>query len=84
MLKENDTCCLFEFDDEKNSTRMPEKKDINLPKVAVMCFFEEVIDKYSKLENVDIIMESYHDILAWKFYHIIYNNKEIVFCQAPM
>ena len=84
MLKENDECCLFEFDEEKISTRMPEVKNIKLPKVAVMCFFKEVIDEYSKLDNVRLIMESYHDIIAWKFYQITVNETEIVFCLAPM
>lgn len=84
MLIENNICCLFDFDEEKESTRMPEKKSIKLPKIAVMCFFKEVIDEFTKLEKCEIIMESYHDIIAWKFYKTVLNDVEIVFCQAPM
>ena len=82
MLKENETCALFEFDRETISTRMPEVKNIELPKVAIMCFFKEIVDKYA--ETSQLIMESYHDIIPWKFYETKYNNIEIVFCYAPM
>lgn len=82
MLKENDICSLFEFDKETISTRMPEVKPVVLPKIAVMCFFKEIIDQYGKAN--EIIMESYHDIISWKFYKTVYNEKEIVFCYAPM
>lgn len=82
MIKENNKCSLLEFDKEKVSTRMPEIKKVRLPKVAVMCFFKEIVDQYGKTS--EILMESYHDIIPWKFYKIIYENKEIVFCYAPM
>lgn len=84
MLKEDKNCCLFEFDNEIVSTRMPEVKNVKLPKVAVMCFFKEIVEKYSELENTNLIMESYHDIIPWKFYKILCNKVEIVFCYAPM
>ena len=84
MLKENSNCCLFEFDQEEISTRMPDKKNIKLPKIAVMCFFKEVIDEFSKLDHAELIMESYHDIIAWKFYKININSVDMVFCYAPM
>ncbi len=84
MLKENKDCCLFEFDDEIVSTRMPNIKDVKLPKIAVMCFFKEIVEQYSSLENSKLIMESHHDIIPWKFYKILYNNVEIAFCYAPM
>lgn len=32
MITENETCALFEFDNEKISTRMPDKLDVKLPK----------------------------------------------------
>ena len=83
MLKE-EICCLFEFDEEKISVRMPQNHDKKLPRVAVMCFFKEVIDEYSKLTNVNLTMESYHDIVAWKFYQKKVNDIDIVFCYAPM
>lgn len=38
MLNEDKSCCLFEFDNEIISTRMPEIKNVKLPKIAVMCF----------------------------------------------
>ena len=43
MITENETCALFEFDDEKVSTRMPDKLNVDLPKVAIMCFFKEAL-----------------------------------------
>lgn len=84
MIREDKNCCLFEFDNEKISTRMPEIKHIKLPKIAVMCFFKEIVKSYSNKENTKLIMESYHDIIPWKFYQIIHNNTEIAFCYAPM
>lgn len=84
MLKENSDCCLFEFDSEKTSTRMPEKKGVRLPKVAVMCFFKEVIDEFSKLDSVELLMESHHDVITWKFYGIKMGSVDVVFCYAPM
>ena len=84
MIKEDTNCCLFEFDSENISTRMPDKKDIKLPKIAVMCFFKEIIEKYSELENTKLIMESYHDIIPWKFYNTFYKETDIAFCYAPM
>jgi len=84
MLKEDSICHLFEYDDEKISTRMPDKKNVKLSKIAIMCFFKEVVDEYSKLENVKLVMETHHDIIPWKFYQINYSNRDIVFCYAPM
>ncbi len=84
MLNEDKKCCLFEFDNEIISTRMPEIKNVKLPKIAVMCFFKEIVEKYSNQKNVKLIMESYHDIIPWKFYQITYNKVEITFCYAPM
>lgn len=84
MIKENNICALFEFDDEIISTRMPDKKDVKLPKVAIMCFFKEIVDKYSQLNDAKVVMEVYHDVISWKFYKLLYNNVEVVFCYAPM
>lgn len=84
MLKEDKNCCLFEFDNEIISTRMPEIKNVKLPKIAIMCFFKEIVEKYSTSKNTKLIMESYHDIIPWKFYQILYNKVEIAFCFAPM
>lgn len=84
MLIEDNNCGLFEFDEEKISTRMPEKKKITLSKTAVMCFFKEVVDEFSKLNSVKLVMEQYHDIIAWKFYEIKIDGTSIVFCYAPM
>ncbi len=49
-----------------------------------MCFFKEVIDEYSKLNNVRKVMQSYHNIINWSFYKITFNDTDIVFCLAPM
>lgn len=84
MITENETCALFEFDDEKISTRMPDKMNVKLPKVAVMCFFKEVVKEYSKLEEVKKVMTVYHDIVDWNYYEINQNNQKIAFTQAPM
>lgn len=84
MLEEDKNCALFEFDEETISTRMPDKIDVKLPKVAVMCFFKEIVDKYSELEDSKVVMEVYHDIICWKFYKFIYNSVEVIFCYAPM
>ncbi len=63
MLNEDKSCCLFEFDNEMISTRMPEIKNVKLPKIAVMCFFKEIVEKYSNQKNVKLIVESYHDMI---------------------
>lgn len=34
MIIENETCALFEFDDEQVSTRMPDKLNVKLPKLV--------------------------------------------------
>lgn len=77
-------CCLFDFDNEKISTRMPEKKKVHLPKIAVMCFFKEVVEKRSKLYTTKLVMESYHDVINWHFYKTVVNGNDIAFCYAPM
>jgi len=84
MIKENETCALFEFDNDKVSTRMPDKLDVNLPKVAVMCFFKEVVREYSKLDEVRKVMAIYHDVIDWNYYEINRNNHKVIFTQAPM
>lgn len=42
MLNEDKSCCLFEFDNEIISTRMPEIKNVKMPKIAVMCFLRRL------------------------------------------
>lgn len=84
MLKENEICPLFDFDEEQISTRMPDKLDIKLPKVAIMCFFEEVVREYSQLDTSKKIMTVYHDSIDWNYYEIKKDNQEIAFTQAPM
>ena len=78
MITENETCALFEFDDEKISTRMPDKLDVKLPKIAIMCFFKEVVKEYSKSNEVNKIMTVYHDIIDWNYYEM--NRKGFYIC----
>ncbi len=84
MIIENETCALFEFDDEKVSTRMPDKLNVKLPKVAIMCFFKEVVKEYSKLDEVNNVMTVYHDIIDWNYYEMNRDKHKVVFTQAPM
>lgn len=84
MIKENELCPLFDFDEEEISTRMPDKFNIELPKVAIMCFFEEVVREYSELDKVRKIMTVYHDSIAWNYYELENNNQKICFTQAPI
>lgn len=84
MIIENETCALFEFDEEKDSTRMPDKLNVKLPKVAIMCFFKEVAKEYSKLEEVSNIMTVYHDVVGWKYYEMNKENQSVAFTLAPM
>ena len=84
MITENETCALFEFDEEKISTRMPDKLDVKLPKVAIMCFFKEVVKEYSKLHEVSKIMTVYHDVIDWNYYEMNKDNHKVGFTQAPI
>mgnify|MGYP006990157881 CR=1 FL=1 len=73
------------FDDEQVSTRMPDKLNVKLPKVAIMCFFKEVVKEYSKLDEVNNVMTVYHDIIDWNYYEMSRDKKnKVVFTQAPM
>lgn len=84
MILENEICPLFDFDEEKISTRQPDKMQVILPSIAILCFFEEVVSKYAKLKNVKKVMTIYHDVIAWNFYKLNYNGIEVTFCQSPM
>ena len=84
MINENELCPLFDFDNQQIATRQSDKMDVVLPEVALLCFFEEVVNKYSQSQNVEKLMTIYHDVIAWNFYKINYNGKDILFCQSPM
>ena len=77
---------ILEYDQNPQAVIMPgyEKLNLKLPKKAVFAFLGDVIDKYAKKYDCQVVAEFESVTKKYPIYVTQYNGHEVCLCQAPM
>ena len=76
---------ILEYDSEDKAVLMPgQDRDHQFPPKAVMLFMETEIDTFAASHKCEIVGRFESITKMFDVYKTVHNDKEIVFCQAPL